>query len=276
MDERRPTEPRLGRAPTADERVPGPAAENVAPRRVGRRRAQRTFPALVSIHDVTPRTLPQTLDLIALLEAQDGRRATLLVVPDADWSQADLDVLRQLQDSGYELAAHGWRHRCAGIASWAHRLHSLILSRDLAEHLALDADRIAALITASHRWFAGVGLRAPDLYVPPACAMGRLRRKALHAMPFCMYEYLTGVYHVGTAQFVRLPLVGFEADTRWRRHALRALNALNSTLGRTLNRPLRIAVHPFDLDYCLADELRTLLRRPIRLMSYAELGSTTR
>ncbi len=247
------------------------SGESPPPEPPHEKRTTRPLRAIVSIHDVAPHTLPQTLELIALLESQGSRRATLLVVPGADWSQADLAVLRRLEDEGHELAAHGWHHRCEGITSWTHRLHSLVLSRDLAEHLSLDAPQIAALVTASHWWFPQVGLRPPELYVPPAWAMGPLRRETLRAMPFAMYESLTGVYHAETGRHRRLPLVGFEANTRWRRLTLRAINALNTTLARAWNRPLRIAVHPFDLTYHLADDLRTLLHRPLHFMRYAEL-----
>jgi hypothetical protein len=252
--------------PAGEGRGEGEKAERAA-----RGTRHKTRPAIVSIHDITPDTLCQTLDIVELLQKQNVGPATLLVIPDADWSEGDLDVLRQLQASGHELAGHGWTHRCAGIRSWSHRMHSLLISRDLGEHLSLDADRIAALVARNHQWFADAGFDPPSLYVPPAWGMGPIRRRGLRALPFTMYEYLTGVYPAPTDTFTRLPLLGFEADTRWRRHTLRALNAFNSTAGRLLDKPLRIAIHPFDLSYHLAEDLRALLAAPLRLIRYSEI-----
>ena len=263
--------PPAGEGPKA---TPSPLAgegrgEGETTRPATRNSRRKTRPAIVSIHDVAPKTLPQTLDLVELLENRGVPAATLLVVPGADWSAKDLDVLRQLQASGHELAGHGWTHRCTGINSWSHRIHSLVISRDLGEHLSLDRDQIAALVARNHQWFADAGLEPPRLYVPPAWAMGPMPRRALAALPFAMYEYLTGVYHVASDTLTRLPLLGFEADTRWRRQTLRALNAFNAAAGRLLDKPLRIAIHPFDLTYYLAEDLKTLLGRPLQFISYA-------
>jgi predicted deacetylase len=241
-----------------------------------RQTTRKTRRAVVSIHDVSPKTLPQTLELVELLESRGVSSATLLVVPGADWSEADLEMLRRLQASGHELAGHGWTHQCTGISSWSHRIHSLVISRDLGEHLSLDARQIADLIARNHQWFADAGLEPPQLYVPPAWGMGPISRRALAALPFTMYEYLTGVYHVASDTFTRLPLLGFEADTRWRRHTLRALNAFNSAAGHLLNKPLRIAIHPFDLTYHLAEDLKTLLGRPLQFLSYAGFTGSVR
>jgi hypothetical protein len=58
--------------------------------------------------------------------------------------------------------------------------------------------------------------------------------------------------------------VGFEADTRLRQVALRAFNPLNVAVARRRKVPLRISVHPHDLELLLAEDLRRLLRRPWR------------
>ncbi len=58
--------------------------------------------------------------------------------------------------------------------------------------------------------------------------------------------------------FTRLPLLGFEADTASRAHAVRASNALALTLARRVG-VARLAIHPNDFELRLAADLERLL-----------------
>lgn len=216
--------------------------------------------ALVSIHDVMPETRTRVAALLRTMpETIPPERVVLLVVPGRDWSGADRDWLRSLQQQGYELAGHGWSHRCAPPRTLYHRLHSLLLSRDAAEHLSLDADAIAQLIRANRRWFHEQGLDEPELYVPPAWALGALPRRDLKALPFRYYETLSGIHDVQRDRFRRLPVIGFEADTPGRAAMLRLINLVQLRLARWLDRPVRVAVHPYDAELHLAADLRAAL-----------------
>lgn len=44
--------------------------------------------------------------------------------------------------------------------------------------------------------------------------MGSLPREALSDLPFRYYEYLTGVYDSLARRWYRLPLLGYEADSK--------------------------------------------------------------
>jgi predicted deacetylase len=222
-----------------------------------------------------PSTLGRVEAVVGLLERRCAAPATLLVVPGLDWSRAQLRTLRAFQENGHRLAGHGWRHRAARIRGLHHRLHSLLISRDVAEHLALDGSAIRRLITACHNWFAEQGLGAPELYVPPAWAMGAVSRGDLAALPFRFYEVTSGVYDARTGRFHRLPLVGYEADGLWRALPLRLWNGINR-LAAGLGGPLRIAIHPGDLELALGGDLERLLARPIRPLGYAALSAETR
>ncbi|HEY7776785.1 MAG TPA: hypothetical protein VIC02_09600, partial [Kineobactrum sp.] len=87
-----------------------------------------------------------------------------------------------------------------------------------------------------------------------------LRREDLNASPFRYFESTRGIYcsHTGTYRY--LPLAGFEADTRWQACALRLWNRLNLALARP-GRPLRLALHPGDLQLMLAGDLLRQLDR---------------
>lgn len=213
---------------------------------------------VLSIHDVMPTTIERTEALVELLRTAGLDRVTLLVVPGKDWTPERLDRLRALLDAGAVAAGHGWTHHAATIGGLYHRLHSLLISRRAAEHLALDAGEIETLIRRCHDWFAEQALPMPELYVPPAWAMGPVRRDTLDRLPFARYETLTGVYDAPSGRFRRSPMIGFEADTGFRAASCRAWNALNARIaGR--NRPLRVALHPYDLELRLADDLRRFI-----------------
>lgn len=218
--------------------------------------------ALVSVHDVMPETRDRVSTLLrAMPEHIPPECIVLLVVPGRAWSADDRHWLHALQASGYELAGHGWLHQCAPPRSLYHRLHSLLLSRDAAEHLSLDAAAIADLIRANRQWFDEQGLAAPELYVPPAWALGRVSQSTLRKLPFRYYETLTGFYDSHQDRFRRLPVVGFEADTPARAALLRLINAFQLRLARWLGRPPRIAIHPYDSELYLAGDLHACLAR---------------
>jgi predicted deacetylase len=226
------------------------------------------MPVIISIHDVMPETLSAVENILALLAHHRIGTKTLLVVPGKNWSQTSLAYLRSWLSNGAVLAGHGWRHRCGVPQNLWHQLHSRLFSRDVAEHLALFRPQILALIRRCHRWFAENGLPRPALYVPPAWAMGNVRRQDLCRLPFWAFETLSGIFEIRRKRFVPLPLVGFEADTLSRATALKGFNAVNLAWARRSGLPLRVAIHPFDLHHRLSDDLRRLLSGSIRSAGY--------
>ncbi len=214
---------------------------------------------IVSIHDVRPSTLNEVLGLYEWLRARGVSRITLLVVPGASWDDPSLHALRDLVDRGCEVAGHGWTHRAPPFKTFGHRLHGATLSRDQAEHLSRSVTEVTEIVTRCHAWFSLVGLPEPDLYVPPAWALGPLTPDHLTGLPFQWYEVLSG-FVSGVDGVRRLfPLVGFEADNRSRHVALTASNRLNTLAGNLMKRPVRIAIHPYDRRLRLAASLdRTL------------------
>lgn len=226
--------------------------------------------ALVSIHDVTPATLPDVLTTIAFLESRGIAPISLLVVPGKAWNAEQIGNLKQLQQKGYLLAGHGWAHHVERIAGFRHTLHAALFSRHVAEHLALDSRRIAALITRCYDWFGAMGLDPPALYVPPAWAMGTISKTQLRTLPFRYFEYFSGVYDGKRNKLHRLPLVGYEADKQWRVAPLRLWNAANLVLARRTGL-LRIAIHPRDLHLRLSNELKALLESPLHWRDYRQI-----
>ncbi|MGA1193364.1 MAG: polysaccharide deacetylase family protein [Kiritimatiellia bacterium] len=213
----------------------------------------------ISIHDVMPETMDQTAHLLEFLVRHGVPSAMLLVVPGRAWRLEQIEQLRAWQGAGCELAGHGWTHEVGHFGSWYHRLHGLLISRKVAEHLVLDEDGIAELIQRNHEWFIRHDFPPPACYVPPAWAMGRIRRSRLRELPFTTYEYLSGVYHARTGVFEQQALAGFEADTAWRALALSASNRWQTRVARRTEK-LRIALHPHDLSLRLAHTIPALLQ----------------
>jgi predicted deacetylase len=218
------------------------------------------IPALVSIHDVMPSTLDKVDAIIATLKQYGINTATLLVVPGKNWQKNETTKLQQYAQQGFELAGHGWHHHITQYGGLIHRLHGLIISKNVAEHLSLDCAGISRLIEQCHGWFAQHNLPAPSLYVPPAWAMGNISRSRLRRLPFRYYEYFSGIYDSKLDVFERIPMVGYEADA-WLRAPFVALwNRLNF-IGAQHQQRLRFSIHPNDFELLLHKTLSRDLGR---------------
>ena len=225
--------------------------------------------ALVSLHDVMPETMDRVESILEWLGDLGIPPVTLLVVPGKPWSSGQIEGLRRLAGRGHVLAAHGWCHRTTP-RGLRHRLHAAFLSRNVAEHLALDSAGILALLSRSHAWFAANGLPPPMLYVPPAWALGAIRPDDLARAPFRVIETTFGLIRppardradppTGKPRFERLPLTGYEADTAVRAAFLRRWNQSQVRKAARHGKPLRLSIHPDDPRLRLADQLECHLR----------------
>ena len=233
--------------------------------------ADGQFNALVSVHDVMPETLTRIEAIISLLRDKGVEQITLLVVPGRNWNNRQLAWLRERQQEGLILAGHGWQHQVARRKTLYHKLHGVVLSRMVAEHLSLSEQEIARLIERCFQWFSDQGLSAPSLYVPPAWARGPVRNSTLDTLPFQYYEDFSGVYYSDKGRRVRLPLTGYEADNRLRAPILAAWNRCNEFQSRVSGKPLRITVHPHDLELGLTRQLVSQLGRAKSFVGYHQV-----
>ncbi|MDF1628985.1 MAG: polysaccharide deacetylase family protein [Alcanivoracaceae bacterium] len=231
--------------------------------------------ALLSIHDVMPESRPAIsavlTQLFVSIPGLKPQHITLLVVPGRQWCADDLAWLRRLAAAGHPLAGHGWDHRAQKSRSVFHHFHSVMLSRDAAEHLSRPSHELMALILRCHAWFAEHDLPLGPLYVPPAWAVGRLNRAEQQALPFALMETLSGVVRLADQCHQRLPLTGYEADSAIRTAFLSASNRLNVTLAKRAGNMLRVGLHPFDLQHRLAGCLISDLQQVTQFCDYSEL-----
>lgn len=215
--------------------------------------------AIVSIHDVMPTTLSRVETCLCRLARHGIHSVDLLVVPGKSWRKDELDQLRCLESAGHQLAGHGWLHDIERYGSFAHRLHGRLISRRTAEHLALSPTQRAALMTRCRHWFETQGFMLPQLYVPPAWALGnRNTLRQASATGFRWIETLAGVHDLHTDRFLPLPLLGYEADNRFREYALTLSNHLSGAIWRCRG-PVRLGIHPDDFELRLGSSLDSLL-----------------
>lgn len=225
---------------------------------------------LVSIHDLMPSRMALVKRLTALLDEHGVGPLTLLVVPGYDWHADDLRWLAGRAERGDQLAGHGWSHLAGPPRSMYDRIHRALFSRGVAEHLALDSRAAVHLMQRCHQWFVDRPLPVPEIYVPPAWAMGAVSRKHLRdTVPFRYFETLAGIYDAQRDRFAAVPLAGFEADDLFRQFVLRLSNSCNRLAARVTGR-LRVAIHPGDLQLRLGPDLRRLVREPARCVTYAD------
>lgn len=211
--------------------------------------------ALVSIHDVMPHTMERVERILDWLAERSVPPVTLLVVPGRPWQSEQIERLRELAAAGYELAAHGWHHETKPCHLY-HRLHAALISRNVAEHLDLNATGILELMRRSRNWFGENNLPLPDFYVPPAWALGPISKADLARVPYRLIETTRGLLHLAEGtHFQKLPLTGYEADTAFREFFLRRWNAAQARSAARRNLPLRISIHPDDLDLRVADQM---------------------
>ncbi|MEL6109755.1 MAG: polysaccharide deacetylase family protein [Planctomycetota bacterium] len=227
--------------------------------------------ALVSIHDVMPSTIEPVRELIELCRVQQIEKITLLVVPGLSWTEPQLRQIRRWVSEGLRLAGHGWKHHCDSIRGAYHRFHSLMLSRDVAEHLSLSREGAIELLRDCGDWFPRNDFETPQLYVPPAWAMGALGARDLRDSPFRIFETLSGIRSPARGLHLRCPLVGFEADTWFRKLFVRNFNRLSIRRADDRDRPLRIGIHPQDHRLRLRDDLLDVLAMDWETLWYEEL-----
>lgn len=232
--------------------------------------------ALVSIHDVMPSTQAAVTAMLRLLQREIPQlcssQITLLVVPGKPWCRQSLAWLHALARAGHPLAGHGWHHAACRPRTPYHLLHSLLLSRNAAEHLSLSHQALTQLVQNCAGWFLQQGLPLPELYVPPAWAAGKLTPSQWQALPFQQLETLRGVHNLRKQTLQLLPLTGYEADTALRVLMLKRFNRWNLRRADFHKRPVRIALHPFDLQYALAQNAIKDLAAVDEFITYRELG----
>jgi len=221
--------------------------------------------------------MPETMDkiqyILKWLKERNIPPATILVVPGKNWTEDHLNILKHYANEGHALAAHGWHHHTRP-KKILHRIHSLIISKNVAEHLDLDRQGILEIMNLSRQWFIQNELPTPSLYVPPAWALGTIDKKTLAKTSFRQIEVTRGLIHLSEnkkPQFQPLPLTGYEADSPFRVRFLSKWNQFQQSQARVKSLPLRISIHPNDLDFPIVNQLEQQIESVEHFLNYSDL-----
>ena len=227
---------------------------------------------LASLHDVSPLTLAESREAVALLHAAGvpSSALTLLVVPFHDEQIAIDDhpetvtFLRALADSGATLVAHGYTHRMIGSPRTPWRwLATRWFARNQGELAVCDAPEATRRLDAAAAIFDRANLPLTG-FVPPAWLLSRAAAGVVAARDFAFIEWMSGIVAGGSAPRAGR-LIGWGSLT-W----IEAVATSGFAWLQTRRRPAdtRVAIHPPDLRR--ARTRRSLVRTLDRLVATLE------
>jgi predicted deacetylase len=208
---------------------------------------------LASIHDVSPLTLVDCQQAVALLQQAAGifpSSLTLLVIPDHE-GRARLDQdrltvrwLRAMADAGATLAMHGLTHRMPRRSRNPLRFPvEYGFARGQGEFYGLDAvetrDRLAQAKTILRQAALDDATRR---FVPPAWLLSKTGRQVIEAAGFDWFELYDGLHGAEGARALRL--IGWGSLNPIEAAATIVFSAWQS---RRAAADTRLCVHPADL-----------------------------
>ncbi|MEN3362072.1 MAG: uncharacterized protein V7637_6054 [Mycobacteriales bacterium] len=208
-------------------------------------------PLVVSVHDVAPATSAEARQWCAALDRR-GVPASLLVVP-GPWRAPvlarDAGLVRWLADraaGGDEIVLHGWSHRAGPAGSPARRLAARVVARGAAEFAALDEHAAYHRLAAGRDVLTGLGLPAAG-FTPPGWLQSAGTVRALRRLGFRYTTSHAGVWDLRRGGFRRAYALSHRPGGRGERLGSAMLPAA-ARLSATCGLPVRIALHPADLD----------------------------
>jgi predicted deacetylase len=207
---------------------------------------------LVSLHDVSPLTLPDCQRALELLRAAGlpPAQLTVLAIPRHE-GRAPLDedagtarFLRGLAEAGATLVMHGLTHRMPGRArSPLGFLRGHVFARGQGELLRSTADEATRALDEGAEILRRAGLEvATRGFVPPAWLLSPAARDVVARAGFHFYETFSGIVH---GQRVSAPrVIGWGSLNVIETHATAVYAGLQSLLPA---KDTRIAIHPADM-----------------------------
>ncbi len=207
---------------------------------------------LVSLHDVSPLTLDDARDAVALIAAAGVPRGalTVLVVPFHDQrialadDAATLEFLAELATRGATLVTHGYTHRMSGGARTPWRWFATrVFARNQGELALCDFAEAASRLDLAAAMFARSGFE-PTGFVPPAWLLSRGATDAVAARDYAFVERLGGIVTAAGTRPLARRLIGWGSLTWVEAMATSAFAWLQT------RRPVadtRVAIHPPDL-----------------------------
>ncbi|HLK88782.1 MAG TPA: DUF2334 domain-containing protein [Polyangia bacterium] len=231
--------------------------------------APRQASLLISLHDVSPLTLPACQQAVALLGelGVPPSALTVLAIPHhegdvtLDAHAPTIDFLRGLETAGARLVMHGLTHRMVGRA-WTplgfYRAH--VFARGQGELCNCAEADTARRLDAGSEILARAGLAsATRAFVPPAWLLSTGARRAVAARGFEFYEVFGGIVFRGRRLARRV--IGWGSLSGIEAAATAVYADLQSARSGT---DTRLAIHPADM--ARAGQQRAIRRVVSRLL----------
>lgn len=207
---------------------------------------------LVSLHDISPLTLPACQEAVKIL-VECGlpvSALTCLVVPFHESKQridedpATMRWLRELEGDGAQLVVHGYTHRMEGktrgLAGW---WWGRVWARGQGELWNCEADDVARRLAASLQIFRDAKLeQATTGFVPPAWLLSPAALAAVRGAGFAWYELVSGI--VRGDELLARRLIGWGSLSEVEARATALWARLQTWRGAA---DTRLCVHPPDI-----------------------------
>ena len=207
---------------------------------------------VVTLHDVTPRTLPLCRLAVEAVAAVGLSRLGLLVIPADPAGPLRPDDptavwLRQLAGQGHEVIQHGYLHRRLPAARLPLReaIANRLLARGAAEFVALGADDALSRLDAGRASLLAAGLRAEG-FIAPAWLHSSGTRHALRQAGFRYFASHLALHDVALDRHHRSATLCNRPCSRFSDWTARRVNEL-LLLVQSRSPLIRVALHPADL-----------------------------
>lgn len=224
----------------------------------------------VSIHDVSPRTLALTKEILARLETVGARHFSLLVIPDHHAQGHFLDDpkfcnwMHQRIAQGDEIVIHGYYHRRAPRPSETLRekITTRFYTAGEGEFFDISGAEALRLVSQAREEFRKLGID-PEGFVAPAWLLSAAGESALRKLGLKHTTRLTTLYHLPSGRSHATQSLVWSARSGWRRVVSRLWNA--RLFRRLSENPLmRIGIHPVDFQHpALWQQIETLTTRAL-------------
>ena len=226
--------------------------------------------AVVSIHDVSPRTRPACERILAEIAALGIGTTSLLVIPDHHHRGHFLEDpafctwLAELTRCGHEAVLHGYFHQRARRAreTAVAKMTTRFYTADEGEFYDMDRESARSLVSRAREEFRGIGLD-PRGFIAPAWLLGAEAEAALRDLEIEYTTRLGGVLDLRSGITHRSQSLVWSVRSAWRRVVSRMWNAL---LFRRLaaNPLMRISIHPVDIEHAaIWRQIRALITRAL-------------
>lgn len=208
---------------------------------------------VVSLHDVSPRTMEPCARQLAEVTALGVSHCSLLVIPNHHGrghvreSEACCAWLRAVEKDGHEIVTHGYFHQRPRrtAESWKTRLITGTYTAGEGEFFDLGETAARQCVARGNEELRAIGLH-PTGFIAPAWLLSDGAEQALRSLGVAYTTRLRTVLNLRSNTTLHTQSLVWSVRNAWRRTVSQLWNAF--LFQRLRNEPLlRISLHPVDM-----------------------------